>query len=112
MSALGDFLHEQRKIARLTLRQLGERAGVSHTYLGEIERGDAEKPSNDVLERIANALPGVHWVTLDALTRGVPLDDAIRLADIHQIMETLQPDAQENLRQYARFLRDSKPKAP
>jgi transcriptional regulator with XRE-family HTH domain len=53
--ALGEFLKEQRVSAQLSLRQLAEQAGVSNTYLSEIERG-LRKPSAEVLQQIAKAL--------------------------------------------------------
>ena len=37
--ALGEYLKEQRLLARLSLRQLAEQAGVSNPYLSQIERG-------------------------------------------------------------------------
>ena len=53
--ALGDYLKEQRLLARLSLRQLAEQAGVSNPYLSQIERG-LRKPSAEVLNQIAKAL--------------------------------------------------------
>jgi transcriptional regulator with XRE-family HTH domain len=53
--ALGDYLKEQRTLARLSLRQLAEQAGVSNPYLSQIERG-LRKPSAEVLAQIAKAM--------------------------------------------------------
>ncbi len=55
ISALGDYLREQRRQAQLSLRQLADQAGVSNPYLSQIERG-LRKPSADVLQQIAKAL--------------------------------------------------------
>ena len=52
---LGDFLHEQRRGAQLSLRQLADQAGVSNPYLSQIERG-LRRPSADVLQQLAKAL--------------------------------------------------------
>ncbi len=52
---LGDFLREQRRTARLSLRQLADQAGVSNPYLSQIERG-LRKPSAEVLQQLAKAL--------------------------------------------------------
>jgi len=52
---LGDFLHEQRRGARLSLRQVADQAGVSNPYLSQIERG-LRRPSAEVLQRLAKAL--------------------------------------------------------
>ena len=52
---LGVYLREQRREARLSLRQLAAQAGVSNPYLSQIERG-LRKPSADVLKELAKAL--------------------------------------------------------
>jgi transcriptional regulator with XRE-family HTH domain len=53
--ALGEYLKEQRLLARLSLRQLAEQAGVSNPYLSQIERG-LRRPSAEVLQALAKAL--------------------------------------------------------
>ena len=55
VESLGDYLREQRVIARLSLRQLAEQAGVSNPYLSQIERG-LRRPSAEVLQQLAKAL--------------------------------------------------------
>ena len=52
---LGEFIREQRRNARLSVRSLSERAGISNPYLSQIERG-LRKPSADILQQIAKAL--------------------------------------------------------
>ena len=52
---VGEFLREQRRNAKLSLRQLADAAGVSNPYLSQIERG-LRKPSADILQQIAKAL--------------------------------------------------------
>lgn len=52
---LGEFIRQQRERANLSLRRLGERAGVSNPYLSQIERG-IRKPSAEILKRISRAL--------------------------------------------------------
>ncbi|MDQ3628484.1 MAG: helix-turn-helix domain-containing protein [Actinomycetota bacterium] len=53
--SLGDYLHDQRRQAQLSLRQLAEQTGVSNPYLSQIERG-LRRPSAEVLQQIAKAL--------------------------------------------------------
>ena len=55
MAKLGEYLRDQRRQARLSLRQLAEQTGVSNPYLSQIERG-LRKPSAEVLQQIAKAL--------------------------------------------------------
>ena len=52
---IGEFIRTQRLSAKVSLRQLAERAGVSNPYLSQIERG-LRKPSADVLSQIAKGL--------------------------------------------------------
>ncbi|RBM17869.1 helix-turn-helix domain-containing protein [Streptomyces sp. PT12] len=52
---LGAFLREQRRQAKLSLRQLADAAGVSNPYLSQIERG-LRKPSAEILQQIAKGL--------------------------------------------------------
>jgi len=52
---LGGFIRDQRRNARLSLRKLSERAGISNPYLSQIERG-LRKPSAEILQAIAKGL--------------------------------------------------------
>src|SRR5580704_5427291 len=52
---LGEFIRNQREIARLSLRQFANLAHISNPYLSQIERGLYE-PSAGVLKGIARAL--------------------------------------------------------
>jgi transcriptional regulator with XRE-family HTH domain len=52
---IGEFIRDLRQAAKISLRQLAERAGVSNPYLSQIERG-LRKPSAEVLQQLASAL--------------------------------------------------------
>ena len=52
---IGSFIKDLRQTAKISLRQLADRAGVSNPYLSQIERG-LRKPSAEVLQQIASAL--------------------------------------------------------
>ncbi|HBO54830.1 helix-turn-helix domain-containing protein [Janibacter terrae] len=52
---LGDYLREQRLLAKLSVRQLSALAGVSNPYLSQIERG-VKRPSAEILQQIARGL--------------------------------------------------------
>lgn len=52
---LGEFIRDQRRIDRLSLRKLSELAGISNPYLSQIERG-LRKPSAEILQGIAKGL--------------------------------------------------------
>ncbi len=52
---LGEFIREQRRVARLSLRKLSDMAQISNPYLSQIERG-LRKPSAEILQQLAKAL--------------------------------------------------------
>lgn len=52
---LGEYLREQRLLAKLSVRQLSALAGVSNPYLSQIERG-VKRPSAEILQQIARGL--------------------------------------------------------
>jgi transcriptional regulator with XRE-family HTH domain len=52
---MGRVIRRERQERRLTIKELGEKAGLSEIYVGEIERGQ-KYPSSRVLESIARAL--------------------------------------------------------
>ncbi len=55
LGELGEFIREQRRSSRLSLRKLSDLAGISNPYLSQIERG-LRKPSAEILQAIAKAL--------------------------------------------------------
>lgn len=52
---LGNFIRDQRRNARLSLRKVSQMAGISNPYLSQIERG-MRRPSAEILQSIAKAL--------------------------------------------------------
>jgi transcriptional regulator with XRE-family HTH domain len=74
--ALGAFIHEQRKRANLSLRQLAELTSLSNPYLSQVERG-LHQPSVRVLKAISGALN----VSAETLMAQAGLIDAIAAAD-------------------------------
>jgi transcriptional regulator with XRE-family HTH domain len=55
MEALGGFIRSQRKLAKLSLRQLAELSSLSNAYLSQLERG-MHQPSFRVLKLLSGAL--------------------------------------------------------
>ena len=52
--AFGRFMHSQRKLAKMSLRELAARTEVSNAYLSQLERG-LHAPSVRVLKSLADA---------------------------------------------------------
>lgn len=55
-NALGDYVLRKRQQAGLSLRQLEERAGVDHTWISHVERGDYTNPDARSLAKLARGL--------------------------------------------------------
>ena len=54
VEAFGEYVRAQRKLAKLSLRELAARAEISNAYLSQIERG-LHAPSVRVLRSLAEA---------------------------------------------------------
>ena len=52
---IGRVIRRERLDRQLTIKELGDKAGLSEIYVGEIERGQ-KYPSSKVLESLAQAL--------------------------------------------------------
>ena len=52
---IGRVIRRERQDRHLTIKELGDKAGLSEIYVGEIERGQ-KYPSSKVLESLAQAL--------------------------------------------------------
>ena len=52
----GGYLHDLRVERGLTIRQLAAAAGVHHTYVSKLERGDRHAPDEAIVETLAAAL--------------------------------------------------------
>ncbi len=52
---IGRIIRRERQDRRLTIKELGDKAGLSEIYVGEIERGQ-KYPSSKVLESLATTL--------------------------------------------------------
>jgi transcriptional regulator with XRE-family HTH domain len=91
---LGEFIRDQRRNARLSLRKLSERAGISNPYLSQIERG-LRKPSAEILQSIARGLRiSAETLYVRAGILDEPTDDAHR-----DLISTIVADPTLNDRQ-------------
>ncbi len=55
VEALGRFIHQQRKLAKLSLRELAGLSDISNAYLSQLERG-LHQPSMRVVTQLSRAL--------------------------------------------------------
>jgi transcriptional regulator with XRE-family HTH domain len=105
---IGEFIRDLRHGARISLRELAERAGVSNPYLSQIERG-LRKPSAAVLAQIASALrvsTPLMYLRAGLLNekdgQGVPAaiaaDDDLTIAQKHSLIQIYETFRRENAR--------------
>jgi transcriptional regulator with XRE-family HTH domain len=67
---LGRVVRRERQERQITMKELGDKAGLSEIYVGEIERGQ-KYPSAKVLESLANALDLELADFFDLLAEGI-----------------------------------------
>lgn len=73
---IGEFIRSKRKEQKLTLKQLAEKIGLSHTYLSQIELGD-RNVSPDMLEKVSIALDVPY---IDLMAKAGYIDEQIKEA--------------------------------
>jgi len=73
IEGVGEFIASQRRLAKLSLRQLAAKSKISNPYLSQIERG-IYRPSAEVLKGIAEALN----ISAESLYARIGLVDAER----------------------------------
>jgi transcriptional regulator with XRE-family HTH domain len=93
---LGEKLRELRKKRELTLEKLAEEAGLSKSYLWELENRESQRPSAEKLSALADALGVAAAYFIEEDVR-VPeerhLDEAF-----YRNYRKLDPEAKEQLR--------------
>jgi transcriptional regulator with XRE-family HTH domain len=78
-NVLGNYLRDLRIKQRLSLREVGERVGLSGSYLSQIETGE-RRPSAEILRKLAPAY-------------GVPVRDVLEVAGFLDEPEAVMSDA-------------------
>src|SRR5437016_3874723 len=97
--ALGEFIHSQRRLANLSLRQLANLSRVSNAYLSQVERGVYE-PSAHVMKAIADALQ----ISAETLYARVGLMD-VASGDQATVEQAIRMDAKLTTEQKDTLLR-------
>ena len=103
---LGETLRQTRKEKYLTLRAVQERTGISNAYLSQIETGKIERPSPNVLYKLAK-LYGVSYERL-LLLAGHPLpanNGPVISSRLQENLEDLSDEEKERVFEYIRFLK-------
>ena len=97
-----DRIKSLRKKDKLTLDQLAEQAGLSKSYLWELENKDLPRPSGEKLAGLARVLN----VTVDYLLGGDPTQNLEAAEDkaFFREYEAMSTEARARLRRLAKAL--------
>lgn len=101
-TALGEQIRERREALGLTLRAAGAKAGLSHAYIGSIERGRDVAASPETLAKLAYALqmpPG--WLGIEAPDEDLlqlPVSARRHLLALRRVREALERLARIDVR--------------
>jgi transcriptional regulator with XRE-family HTH domain len=75
VSPFGAYLRERRTSAGVSLRSVADELGISHVYLGEVERGRRRLLPDKYWERLSEVVPGITVDELRAMAAAsAPLD--------------------------------------
>ena len=104
--ALGDWVRSARASQGISQRALADRAGLSRSYLCDIERGRGAQPSVTTLDKLANALGASR---ADLLRVAGILESVARPGDERErrllaIVRDLGMADQDAVERFARFL--------
>jgi transcriptional regulator with XRE-family HTH domain len=99
-----DRIKALRKKAKLTLDQAAEQAGLSKSYLWELENRDLPRPSAEKLAGLARAFN----VTVDYLLGGEAVENLGSAEDkaFFREYQSMSPEAKARLRRLAKALDD------
>jgi transcriptional regulator with XRE-family HTH domain len=75
ISPFGAYLREVRVASRKSLREVADALGISHVYLGEVERGRRRTLPEKYWQELIGVLPGLSWEELESFAEASePLD--------------------------------------
>lgn len=106
-SELGDWIRRKRGERQLSQRELADRAGLSRSYLCDIERGRGTRPSVVSLDRIGTALGADRTDLLRVAGILEPLmapEERSRERRLLSVFRGLSDDNQDAIERFARFL--------
>ncbi len=76
-TAFGRYLRHKRTSARLSLRAVADPLGVTHVYLGEVERGVRGPLKPSYFPKLSKIIPGV---TVEELKHNAERSRAVQLS--------------------------------
>jgi transcriptional regulator with XRE-family HTH domain len=104
---LGDWIRSKRTDQSVSQRELADRAGISRSYLCDIERGRGTRPSVDCLDGLAAGLGADRTELLRVAGILEPLRDPVEYTSERRLVSVfrgLSGGNQEAVERFARFL--------
>ncbi|EHN13109.1 helix-turn-helix domain-containing protein [Clostridium sporogenes] len=85
---VGEKVKELRKIKKISINKLSKLSNVNASYISKLERGENNKPSVDILNKIANSLD----VPLSVLTNDDLnyVADALKEYELYSLLECIK----------------------
>jgi transcriptional regulator with XRE-family HTH domain len=109
LTAFGEFVRAQRRLAQVSQRNLARMSGVSDSYLSQIERGNY-RPSPQVVKALAVAFglkPHQLYTMLGFMDEEESTDPAPTVEQAIQLDSRLEPSQKDALiRVYRSFLKE------
>jgi transcriptional regulator with XRE-family HTH domain len=106
-SGLGDWIRVTRKELGISQRALADAAGLSRSYLCDIERGRGTQPSVSTMDKLAEAL-GASRADLLRAAGVIEEDNRQRYSDTERrllaVVRDLSEAGQRDVVRYARFV--------
>ena len=97
---LGRYIEERRKMKELSIRQLAEKSGISHTEVWRIESGERKNPSPAVLKALA---PNLGLTYEELMKKAGYLEEVV---DHKGYLETVYRDEENNVVDIIRVAKD------
>lgn len=106
--SLGKLLREHRKAKGFTLRQVEDVTGISNAYLSQLENSKIQKPSANILYRLANLYRGNfnYYLEIAGIIEKQARTDQPKSLEGHVLYaEKLSSREEKELLRYLQFLR-------
>ena len=110
---LAEELNAIRTVRKLSLREVEKQTGISNAYLSQLERGEAENPSPDKLQKLAQ----YYGVPYESLMRAAgylrPAASKEKKPDLSRLQMALMganltAEEEERVLEYLKFIRFQK----
>ena len=105
---LGSVLRDARSRARLTLREVERRAGISNGYLSLIESGQVQQPAPRYLHALADAYGVSYSLLMELAGHVAPTPTPDHAGEAADDLGDLSAVEREQVRAFASFLRASR----